>query len=125
MFFCPTSLFGAMTLGEKLLDAATLTIVGMGTVLVCLWLIGEIFNLLRRALTPPPLAAQEAVAAPAVAAAEFDAELIPVIAAAATALLGRRVKVQRITFINSNTVSGWVEAGRTSIHQSHNLRRMN
>ena len=38
----------AMSLDEKLLDATTLTIVGMGTVLVCLWLIGDIFNLLGR-----------------------------------------------------------------------------
>jgi hypothetical protein len=53
----------------------------------------------------------------------MDARLIAVLAAAATAALGKRVVVRRITFINQDTVSGWAEAGRNSIHQSHNLRR--
>lgn len=114
----------AMSLDEKLLDATTLTIVGMGTVLVCLWLIGDIFNLLRRMFShTPPGAAKPAVGDGVVVASGIDAHLIPIITAAATAAVGRRVMVHRITFINSNTVSGWAEAGRTSIHQSHNLRR--
>lgn len=114
----------AMSLDEKLLDATTLTIVGMGTVLVCLWLIGDIFNFLRRMFSgAPPAAAKHTEGAGGEAAAGIDAHLIPLITAAATAVAGRRVMVHRITFLNSNTVSGWAEAGRTSIHQSHNLRR--
>ena len=113
----------AMSLDEKLLDATTLTIVGMGTVLVCLWLIGDIFNLLGRLFSSTPPVAKHAVGDGVVAASGIDAHLIPIITAAATAAVGRRVMVHRITFINSNTVSGWAEAGRTSIHQSHNLRR--
>jgi hypothetical protein len=53
----------------------------------------------------------------------LDPQLIAVLAAAATAALGRRVVVRRVTFINRNTISGWAEAGRTSIQLSHNLRR--
>lgn len=54
---------------------------------------------------------------------ELSPLLIAVLAAAATAALGRRVAIRRITFINRDTVSGWAEAGRTSIQMSHNLRR--
>lgn len=119
------SLFAALSLDQKLLDATTLTIVGMGTVLVCLWLIGDIFTVLGRVLGGEPPADDVASASPTTPtpAPTIDAHLTAVIAAAATAALGRRVMVQRITYINSNTVSGWAEAGRTSIHQSHNLRR--
>lgn len=58
-----------------------------------------------------------------VAEEEINPRLIAILAAAATAALGRRVVVRRITFINRDTVSGWAEAGRTSIQLSHNLRR--
>lgn len=51
------------------------------------------------------------------------ARLVAVITAAAMAVLGRRLVVRKITFINQNTVSGWAEAGRQSIHYSHNIRR--
>ena len=57
------------------------------------------------------------------AANEFDPRLIAILTAAATAAIGCRVVVRRITFINRDTVSGWAEAGRTSIQLSHNLRR--
>jgi hypothetical protein len=57
------------------------------------------------------------------AANEIDPRLIAILTAAVTAAIGRRVVVRRITFINRDTVSGWAEAGRTSIQLSHNLRR--
>lgn len=124
MFTAFANSLAAMSFNDKLLDATTLTIVGMGTVFVCLWLIGDIFNLLRKLFSPKVPAERHAEAASSPAAAQrIDAHLIPIITAAATAALGQRVMVHRITFINSNTVSGWAEAGRTSIHQSHNLRR--
>ncbi|MEX2092850.1 MAG: OadG family transporter subunit, partial [Pirellulales bacterium] len=44
----PISVFAVMTLAEKLADAAAVTIVGMGTVFVSLYVIGEIFTLLHR-----------------------------------------------------------------------------
>lgn len=52
-----------------------------------------------------------------------NGDLVAILTAAAMACLGRRVAVRRITFINQNTVSGWAEAGRLSIHTSHNVRR--
>lgn len=52
-------------------------------------------------------------------------ELLVVLTAAATAALGTPVIVHRITFLNQNTVSGWAEAGRTSLHWSHHVRRNN
>jgi Na+-transporting methylmalonyl-CoA/oxaloacetate decarboxylase gamma subunit len=124
MFVPLTTVLAEMTLSEKLLDAATLTIVGMGTVFLCLWLMGEIFDVLRKMFNPTPVSAQPKVSAPAkIAAPKPEAHLIPLITAAAMAVVGKPVVVRRITFINSNTVSGWSEAGRTSIHQSHNLHR--
>lgn len=74
-------------------------------------------------IPPPP---DKPVIAPIVQAPVetlTDAKLVAVITAAAVAYLGRRVAVRRITFINQNTVSGWAEAGRLSIHTSHNVRR--
>jgi hypothetical protein len=67
--------------------------------------------------------ADAAAAANSHAAAAVDPRLIAVLTAAATVALGRRVAVRRVTFINRNTISGWAEAGRTSIQLSHNLRR--
>jgi hypothetical protein len=59
------------------------------------------------------------------AAAEsgIDAHLVPILVAAATAAVGRRVVVRRIKFVSRNTISGWAEAGRAAIQSSHNIRR--
>jgi Na+-transporting methylmalonyl-CoA/oxaloacetate decarboxylase gamma subunit len=122
-------LLAAMTLGEKLLDAVTVTIVGMGTVFVSLWLIGEVFTLLHRYFerrergSSVDADAQPGETARAIAASGIDAHLVPVLVAAATAAAGRRVVMRRIRFINRNTVSGWAEAGRAAIQTSHNIRR--
>jgi hypothetical protein len=81
--------------------------------------------------TPLPAAAPMAVAAPpsvakippqAVPSEEADPRLLAVLMAAAATVVGRPVVVRRITIINRGTVSGWAEAGRTSIHLSHNPR---
>jgi hypothetical protein len=52
-----------------------------------------------------------------------DLELLVVLTAAATAALGTPVVVRRITFLDTRTVSGWAEVGRTALHWSHNLPR--
>jgi hypothetical protein len=75
---------------------------------------------------PRPAAATKSArpaTSPAVQGGLADTKLVAVITAAAMAYLGKRVAVRRITFINQNTVSGWAEAGRLSIHTSHNVRR--
>ena len=114
-----------MTLSEKLVDATTVTLVGMGTVVVSLSVIGELFTLVHHlfASLEAIATAQESQLADEKSAAIVDAQLVPVIVAAATAALGRQVVVRRITFINRDTVSGWAEAGRTLQHSSHNIRR--
>jgi Na+-transporting methylmalonyl-CoA/oxaloacetate decarboxylase gamma subunit len=122
-------LLAAMTLGEKIVDALTVTTVGMGTVFVSLWLIGELFTLLHRYFerrergSTDESDAQPGEAAQAAAASGIDAHLVPILIAAATAAVGRRVILRRIRFINRNTVSGWAEAGRAAIQTSHNIRR--
>lgn len=124
MFNTGLNLLAAMTFEEKMLDAVTVTIVGMGIVFVSLFVMGEIFKLLGRLLIreaapePAPQPVPRAVPADAV-----DPNLVVVLAAAATAAVGKRVVVRRITFINHNTVSGWSEAGRLGIQTSHNIRR--
>jgi Na+-transporting methylmalonyl-CoA/oxaloacetate decarboxylase gamma subunit len=125
----PFQLLAAMTLGEKLTDAFTVTIVGMGTVFVALWLIGEVFTLLHRfferreggSAKDPDVQTGDLVQA--AAESGIDAHLVPILVAAATAAVGRRVVVRRIKFINRNTISGWAEAGRAAIQSSHNIRR--
>ena len=52
-----------------------------------------------------------------------DPELLVLLTAAATAALAKPVVVRRITFLDTQTVSGWAEAGRTVLHWSHNLPR--
>ena len=124
-------LLAEMTLAEKVRDALAVTIVGMGTVFVSLYLMGELFALLHRyfhgraASDEPELASQAKSARTPEPALDprLNPVLIPVLVAAATAVVGRRVLVRRITFVNRNTVSGWGEAGRASIQTSHNLRR--
>jgi len=126
----PFNLLAEMTLAEKLVDALTVTVVGMGTVFVSLYIMGELFTLLHRYFHGHPdseVADPAMVASVAVPSAGedplSDPKLVAVLVAAATVAIGRRVAVRRITFINRNTVSGWAEAGRTSIQTSHNLRR--
>jgi hypothetical protein len=122
------SLLASMTLAEKLVDAATVTIVGMGTVLLSLFLVGEIFAWLHHFFHGGDQCEGEETldATDSIRPASCDevpSHLIPILIAAATAAVGGRVLVRRITFINRNTVSGWAEAGRASIQSSHNLRR--
>lgn len=123
-------LLAAMTLREKLLDALSVAIVGMGTVFVSLWLIGELFTLLHRLFAhkernrAADSESESVETARMAAAGGTDAHLVPIlVAAAAAAVGGRRVVLRRIRFINRNTVSGWAEAGRAAIQTSHNIRR--
>lgn len=122
------SLLAQATLGEKMIDAITVTVVGMGIVMLSLWVMGEIFKLLGKLMIgksdapaePAPVAKPSATSVPA---SGVDPKLIAILTAAAVAATGRRVAVRRVTFINHNTVSGWAEAGRLSIQTSHNIRR--
>lgn len=111
-----------MPLQERMIDAFSVMIVGMGTVVLSLWVIGEVFAFLRWCFHSK---ANPQSAAPMVEAHPGDdpAELVALLTAAATAAVGKRVVVQRVKFIHPDTVVGWAEAGRTSIQTSHNLRR--
>lgn len=112
-----------MPLSERVIEAMSVAIVGMGTVFLSLWVIGEVFAGLRwcfRSKIAPP--APEPEAAPLEAEPDPH-ELVAVLTAAATAVVGRSVAVQRVTFISPDTVSGWAEAGRSRIQTSHSLRR--
>lgn len=107
-------------------EAFLLALVGISVVFAALGLIGLFIFLLGRLFRERP----EAIAGPVNAAAHsmpvaegIDARTIAVISAAAYAAVGRPVRVQRITFINHNTVSAWAERGRVSIHASHNVKR--
>jgi Na+-transporting methylmalonyl-CoA/oxaloacetate decarboxylase gamma subunit len=122
-----------MTFREKLIDATTMTVVGMGIVFLSLALMGEIFVLLKRLMTrdgfkTEPVAAPKVVSpvAPepsgvvdASGSSDVDPKLLAILTAAAFAVVRKPLAVRRITFINRNTISGWTEAGRTDIHSSH------
>lgn len=84
---------------------------------------GDIQKLASAPKPAPVVQTAPPVAAPAPQGELADAKLVAVLTAAAMAFLRKRVAVRRITFINQNTVSGWAEAGRLSIHTSHNVRR--
>lgn len=105
------------------LDMVLLALVGVLVVFSALGLIGGIMILLGRLLSKEVV---EPAAAPATETAEpagLDPQTLAVLSAAAYAVVGRPVRLRRVTFINENTVSGWKEAGRTAVQSSHNLRR--
>jgi glutaconyl-CoA/methylmalonyl-CoA decarboxylase subunit delta len=122
-------LLAEMTLREKLVDAMTVTIVGMGIVFASLFLMGELFVLIGRLLG----AIDNAASAGGDTAEQrtpdkpqsdpVDPKLIAVLTAAAMAATGRAVVIRQVRFINRNTVSGWSEAGRSAIHSSHEPRK--
>jgi Na+-transporting methylmalonyl-CoA/oxaloacetate decarboxylase gamma subunit len=66
MFDLCFNFLAEMTFEEKMVDAVTVTIVGMGIVFVSLFVMGEIFKLLGQLLIPKP-APEEQVSAPPVA----------------------------------------------------------
>jgi Na+-transporting methylmalonyl-CoA/oxaloacetate decarboxylase gamma subunit len=82
-------LLAEATLAEKLFDALTVTIVGMGIVFVSLWFIGEIFTLLHRLIEPREPAsageddAQFAARTEGAASNGVNAHLVPILIAAA------------------------------------------
>ncbi|TWT66966.1 Oxaloacetate decarboxylase, gamma chain [Posidoniimonas polymericola] len=111
-------------LNERMIEALSVAIVGMGTVFLSLWVIGEVFAVLMwwfRQKAPP--SAAESAPATKKSRDRESQRLVAVIAAAATVAAGRRVAVHRVTYIAPDTVSGWAEAGRSRIQSSHSLRR--
>ena len=64
-----------------------------------------------------------AIAAPPNTTGRLNHRTMALIAAAVAAALGSQARVRNITFLNQNTISGWVEAGRINIQSSHTLRR--
>src|SRR5690606_7611656 len=102
-------------------------VVGISVVFSALVLIGSFIALLGRIFSekPDPVAA-EPVLKPVEGvpqSAQINPQTLAVLTAAAVAAVGRPVRLQRITFINHNTISAWAERGRVSIHGSHNVRR--
>jgi Na+-transporting methylmalonyl-CoA/oxaloacetate decarboxylase gamma subunit len=107
-------------------EALFLAVVGIGVVFTALVLIGVCISALGRLLSPsevvPPV--QVISSAHGMPLRTEDHErLVILITAAATAAIGRPVRVRRITFINRNTISAWAERGRVSIQSSHNTGR--
>lgn len=107
-------------------DALILAAVGIVVVFSALALIGGFIGLLGKVFAEREMS----VVSPEVTSAhgmavggDIDARTVAVLTAAAMAAVGQPVRLQRITFINRNTVSAWSERGRVSIHASHNVRR--
>lgn len=116
-----------LSMGENLIDALLLGAVGMTVVFAGLLLINWFISLLAKLLVAEESPVERVpVTVPAKAlepAGAIGPKTVAVITAAAVAAVGRPVRVQRITFINHNTISAWAERGRVSIQGSHNVRR--
>jgi len=107
-------------------EALILAVVGVTVVFTALVFIGSFIYLLGKVFAEreAPVVSPAATSAHSMPVSEdIDARTIAVITAAAVAAIGRPVRLQRVTFINRNTVSAWSERGRVSIHASHNVRR--
>lgn len=111
------ALVGSAIYGEIRVDATTVTLAVIAAILGLL--------LLKKTYEErtPSQDHTQAAQPRMIPASEADPRLLAVLVAAAATMVGKPVAVRRITFINRDTVSGWAEAGRTSIHQSHNPRR--
>jgi hypothetical protein len=120
MEFVRSLILGVVIDSEIRVDATTVTLAAIAAILGLLLLKKTYEERTSTGVTRPVADAVDGASAKPPAT---DAHLIALIAAAATVALGRPVAVRRITFINRDTVSGWAEAGRTSIHLSHNPRR--
>ncbi len=107
-------------------EALILAAVGVTVVFGALVFIGSFIYLLGKVFAERevPVVSPTATSAHSMPVSEgIDARTIAVITAAAVAAVGRPIRLQRVTFINRNTVSAWSERGRVSIHASHNVRR--
>lgn len=113
-------------------EAFALAAVGVGVVFAALAVVGGAMALLGRWLRTPEAAPLAAAAPPAEASApahatglpgHLDGPTLALLTAAAVAAVGRPVRVRRVTFVEPVTASAWKEAGRLTIHASHNLRR--
>lgn len=118
-----TICFAEATLGDTVASARDAWLVGLAAGGLLLWIAYKLLASRSKANTAVRDRAipQEDLPVPPL----IDYELLVVLTAAATVALGRQVVVRRITFVNQNTVSGWTEAGRASLHGSHNVRRNN
>jgi Na+-transporting methylmalonyl-CoA/oxaloacetate decarboxylase gamma subunit len=114
-------LISADELAARESEALLLALVGMSVVFLALVTIGTFIFLLGRLFAERP--APVAETALSSSAEGIDARTVAILSAAAVAAVGRPVRIQRITFINRNTISAWAERGRVSIHGSHNVRR--
>ena len=107
-------------------EAFILAAVGVTVVFAALVFIGGFIYVLGKVFTERevPVVSPASTSAHSMPIGEgIDARTLAVITAAAVAAVGRPVRLQRVTFINRNTVSAWSERGRVSIHASHNVRR--
>jgi hypothetical protein len=75
-----------------------------------------------RALTAAAKAAQATPGKPV--KAEVTAEILVILAAAATTYLGKEVRIRSAKMLQSpyEVINPWVQQGRVFIHASHNLR---
>ncbi len=116
----------------------SLMVVGMGVVFVALMVIGSILAVLGKVLRHPVEEEQAAstASAPAshgtfspvaegpqtsMAAGLDDTRLVAVLTAAATTVVGRRLRIRRIVSAGP-AGNAWASMGRSSIQTSHNLR---
>jgi len=103
----------ASTLDSKLADALILMLVGMSVVFTALILLWAVIVAVDRLTGAPaePTRAEEA-------APSEQPHLIAVLAAAATAALGRPARVQRVRFLGYETTA-WRQEGRRLVMTSH------
>lgn len=107
-------------------EGVMLTIVGMvvvfASLIVLLFLVRLIGALLAEKPKPVVAAAPAAPASAPASTGTDEGELIAVLTAAATAVIGRRVRVQGIRMV-SRRDRAWAQQGRRSILTSHRPSR--
>lgn len=114
-----------MDLIAKLQDAVVLSVLGMGTVLILLFVLQLVINILSKVFPeksskpdPKPAGAAATQSAPAAApaASGTEEEIVAVLTAAVAAYLGTSADNVRLVVRPIQTSAAWAQAGRLEQH---------
>jgi len=113
---------------ERILEGFLVLIVGMGGVLLTLFIFYLIMEAINKGETylldyQKQKAERAKLAALQNKSLEEEDELIAVITAAISAAITSKVVVKKIRFIRSQPVSPWAAIGRMNLISSHNIQK--
>ncbi|MBR3091271.1 MAG: OadG family protein [Bacteroidetes bacterium] len=117
---------------NTLTNAVTIAIVGFSLVFLCLVVFAVIISILNKtdryftSRKKQKLEKAKAVQNNQIEIdSNIDADVIPIVAAAAYSAFGEKIRIRKINFVNpkTNENTDWSKFARTSAISTHNIRR--